>query len=275
MRISCSTSSGFPTAPWAETGEAIRIRRLQRGSDGDLESLWRFVTGTTPSGERSSISAPSKGDLARIWSAGAPRVFLSHRAEFKKQAKELKVELSRFSAAPFVAHEDIEPTRAWQTEIERALASMDVMVALPTSGFSSSWWTNQEIGVALGRNVPVICVRIDEDPKGFVGPNQAIPGWRRSSREVASEVIRVMSGQTSLASALILGLVIQWESARTFQEGIRAIGQLERCERVTPELLERIERAYEANDQLHGSTAVSSRYPAFVAKMKAPDSRRS
>jgi TIR domain len=172
-----------------------------------------------------------------------------------------------------VAHDDIEPTRAWQTEIERALASMDALVALLTTGFSGSWWTNQEVGVALGRNVPVICVRIDEDPKGFVGADQAIPGLNRSPQELAAEVIRVMSGQPGLASALFLGLVIQWESAATFQEGIRALRQLEDCDHLPPQLLERIERAFETNDQLHGSTGVSNRYPAFIARMKAATTR--
>jgi hypothetical protein len=266
---------GIPSPSLGGDRESIRIRRLQQGTDNALESLWRFVTGTPPSAERSSISAPSQTDLERLWSAGAPRVFLSHKAEFKKSARDLKLELSKFGAASFVAHDDIEPTRAWQTEIERALASMDVLVALLTTGFSGSWWTNQEVGVALGRNVPVICVRIDEDPKGFVGPHQAISGFNRVPQELAAEVIRVTSGHPGLASALFVGLVIQWESAATFQEGIRTIRQLEACESLPPDLLERVERAYEANDQLHGSTGVSSRYPAFIARMKAAASHSS
>jgi TIR domain-containing protein len=255
--------------------DELRIRRLQQGADSTLESLWRFVTGAAVSPELSTLAPPSRADLDRLWPAGAPRVFLSHKAEFKRQATDLKAELSRFGAASFVAHDDIEPTRAWQIEIERALASMDVLIALLTTGFCDSWWTNQEIGVALGRNVSVICVRIDEDPRGFVGSLQAIAGAGRSPEALAREVVRAMSGQAALASALLLGLVIQWESARSFQQGIRAIGQLEACRTLPPELLARVERAYETNDQLNGSAGVNNRYPAFIARIKAAAGRAS
>jgi len=37
---------------------------------------------------------------------------------------------------------------------------MDVLVAILTTGFRESHWTNQEIGVAIGRGVPVISVRL-------------------------------------------------------------------------------------------------------------------
>lgn len=263
---------GIPEAGGGDR-EEIRIARLRGATDGALESLWRFVTDVSPSSERSSLAAPSREDVARLWPAGSPRVFLSHKAESKVQAKGLKDELAKFGAASFVAHDDIEPTKAWQTEIERALASMDVLLALLTPGFQNSWWTNQELGVALGRNIPVICIRISEDPRGFVGSLQAISGGNRSEAEMAQEVVRVMSGDTSLASALTLGLVIQWESSQSFLQGIRAISQLETCRSLPADLLARVERAYKTNDQLHGSGAVGNRYPAFIAKMKAAAGR--
>jgi hypothetical protein len=186
----------------------------------------------------------------------------------------LKDELAKWGATSFVAHDDIEPTRAWQTEIERALASMDVLVALLTSGFRDSWWTNQEIGVSLGRGVPVLCVKIGEDPHGFVGVPQAISGVGRSPAEIAKALISAMSGQPRLSDSLLKGVVVQWELARSFEEGIRVMGLLEACKSIPPELLTRIELAYEANDQLHNSLGVSRRYPSFVARIKAASGQK-
>ena len=260
---------GIPEESRGGDRHDIRIRRLQQAGDQALEALWRFAQGLGPSTETPSLASASRPDLIRLWGQGSPRVFLSHRAEFKVQAKELKDELAKWGATSFVAHDDIEPTRAWQTEIERALASMDVLVALLTGGFRDSWWTNQEIGVSLGRGVPVLCVRIDEAPHGFVGQPQAIPGAGRSSSEIAKALVSVMSGQPRLSNALLTGIVIQWESARRFEEGIRVMGLLEACKTIPPDLLARIELAFEANDQLHNSSEVNRRYPSFIAKVKS------
>ena len=79
-----------------------------------------------------------------------------------------------FGISCFVAHSDIEPTRTWQKEIEKALFSMDVLIALMTEDFSDSNWTDQEIGVAIGRNVLILPIRMGADPYGFIGKYQAI-----------------------------------------------------------------------------------------------------
>jgi hypothetical protein len=43
-------------------------------------------------------------------------------------AMRLKECLGAYGITGFVAHEDIEPSRVWQTEIERALFAMDALV---------------------------------------------------------------------------------------------------------------------------------------------------
>ena len=58
----------------------------------------------------------------------------------------LKDALKAYHISSFVAHEDIMPTLPWQIEIERALNTMDAMLAIHTKGFSESSWTQQEIG---------------------------------------------------------------------------------------------------------------------------------
>jgi hypothetical protein len=234
---------------------------------GTVSSNWREESGALLAPP--TLAMTSNADLSRLWGEGTPRVFLSHRADFKKETKELKDELAKYGAAAFVAHEDIEPARLWQEEIERALSSMDVLVTLLTKGFAESFWTNQEVGVALGRGIPVVSVRFDEDPRGFIGESQAISGRGRSAQELANALVDALSIHAALASRFLGGLVRQWELASTFNDAIRIMDLLDARKTMSAELLGRIERAYEVNDQLHNCFVVKKKYPAFVARMKS------
>lgn len=116
------------------------------------------------------------------------RLFISHISKDKQKATRLRDCLSEYAISAFVAHEDIKPTRAWQEQIERGLFCMDALVALHTDGFSKSFWTQQEVGVALGRGTPVFSIRMGEDPTGFISKHQAISRGQKKAEEVASEL---------------------------------------------------------------------------------------
>jgi len=82
---------------------------------------------------------------------------------FKKTTGQLQTALRSYGVSAFVAHVDIEPTREWMSEIEAGLHSMDALVAILMPGFKESNWTDQEVGVAVGRGVLVIrsCVGLN------------------------------------------------------------------------------------------------------------------
>jgi hypothetical protein len=127
----------------------------------------------------------------RIWGDAGFRLFLSHKSEVKKETASLKERLSLFGIAAFVAHEDIQPTRAWQNEIENALHSMDAFAALMTEGFHDSDWTDQEVGFALARGVPVIAVHLGVDPYGFIGKFQALrTDWNGAAEGMVKLLIK-------------------------------------------------------------------------------------
>lgn len=127
----------------------------------------------------------------RIWDNGCFRVFLSHKAEVKKETAALKDKLKLYGISCFVAHEDIHPTKEWQNEIENALHTMDSFVALLTEGFHDSLWTDQEVGFAFGRGVPIISVKLGKDPYGFIGKFQALScTWETASTEISKILIK-------------------------------------------------------------------------------------
>ena len=148
---------------------------------------WRKKSGLLAVGKRSvSIDA-----TARIWENSGFRLFLSHKSEVKKETAELKVRLRSYGVSAFVAHEDIEPTQEWRDEIENALSSMDGFVALMTLGFHDSDWTDQEVGFAFARGVPIIAVRLGKDPYGFIGKLQALTTeWSLGAEEIVKLLIR-------------------------------------------------------------------------------------
>ena len=120
------------------------------------------------------------------------RLFISHITKDKGIATRLKEGLAKYGISGFVAHQDIHPTLAWQDQIERALQTMDALIAVHTVGFSASIWTQQEIGYALGRGVKVISFKMGEDPTGFIGKHQALPRLNRNAEQIAAEVERLL-----------------------------------------------------------------------------------
>jgi hypothetical protein len=130
-------------------------------------------------------------DEIRIWGDSGYRVFLSHKSEVKAETGGLKKNLELYGISAFVAHADIEPTEEWQKEIENALMTMQAFVALMTPQFHDSKWTDQEVGYALARGVPLIAAKMGLDPYGFIGKFQALPcTWDEAPVSIVKLLLR-------------------------------------------------------------------------------------
>lgn len=124
---------------------------------------------------RSANQKPTESEVAHIWTANQIRLFISHRDRHKADAKKLGEDLSNYNISSFVAHDSIQAMSSWKHEIMKALQTMDACLCYITSDFHESEWTNQEIGYALARGVPIYLYSIDRtDPKGFKFDTQAI-----------------------------------------------------------------------------------------------------
>ena len=134
------------------------------------------------------------------WRNGYFRMFISHITSKKKQASRLKTVLEDYGITSFVAHEDINPTKEWQKEIQRALNSMDCMSAMLYEGFHQSNWCDQEVGIALGRNVTVLPLLPDSDPYGFFGEYQGIKIKGMYPEALAKEIFKILCDNTNTRS---------------------------------------------------------------------------
>jgi hypothetical protein len=136
-----------------------------------------------------SAKPPVDPGTLSFWKAGQIRLFVSHRDNYKRQAQALAKALEQFGISCFVAHDTIEPMESWQTEIEKGLETMEVMLALITEDFHQSEWTNQEVGFAKGRSIPVISLKLGAmDPKGFIADKQALKGDKDHPENSANEI---------------------------------------------------------------------------------------
>ena len=68
---------------------------------------------------------------------------------------------------------------------------MDAFAALMTDDFHDSDWTDQEVGFALARGVPVIAVKLGRDPYGFLGKFQALSAdWDGATLGIVKLLLR-------------------------------------------------------------------------------------
>lgn len=224
---------------------------------------WRKESGLLLNGQRTI--APEA--VSRVWGDEGYRVFLGHKNEVKKETAELKEHLKLFGISAFVAHEDIHPTKEWQDEIENALFSMDAFVALMTEEFHDSIWTDQEVGVAFGRSVPIISVKLGKDPYGFIGKFQALScSWDSA----AKEIVKLLIKYDQMLNAYIRAVThcANWNQGNTLSEILPYMDKL------SNQQLNILVSAYNENSELRGSFGFNGKQPRYYGEGLAFHLRR-
>ena len=177
---------------WGGKNNAYVLEMCKNASDSVLVELAQHVGYLLAEVAKPGIDAP-------FWRKRMFRVFISHLSSEKTLAANLQEELLNFGISSFVAHNDIEPTLEWLGQIETALATADSVVALLHPAFHQSDWTDQEIGFAMGRGLPVFAVRFGQDPYGFIGRFQAFSGTGKFSRNPGQRALRRLSEEQAIA----------------------------------------------------------------------------
>lgn len=211
---------------------------------------WRKESGLLMIGKRTI----AQDSVNRIWRNEGYRVFLSHKNEVKKETAKLKEDLKLFGISGFVAHEDIHPTKEWQDEIENALFSMDAFVALMTEGFHDSPWTDQEVGVAFGRGVQIIPVKLGKDPYGFIGKFQALScSWDTA----ANKIVRILMKHDRMLNAYIKAV----ENCSDYNNGNTLSEILSCIDKLSPQQADLLVSAFNDNGNVHMSYGFNGKMP--------------
>jgi Holliday junction resolvase RusA-like endonuclease len=185
-----------------------------------------------------------------FWKPGYFKLFISHLSAFKQTTSILKRTLEVYGISAFVAHEDIEPTKQWQDEIEQGLFTMEALCAILMEGFNLSNWTDQEIGVAIGRNILVIPIRKGLTPYGFIGKYQGFQAEGRSVGEVALGIFQILSSSPRTSNILILKLSELFLLSQNSTEALERIKALRLISSIPKERVEVIQQRVIDNDTL-------------------------
>ena len=191
--------------------------------------------------------------LEHLWGENTLRIFLSHTAEYKTIATEVKDHLKDYGITCFVAHEDIQPLQEWQSEIEVALFTMDALIALLTEGFRGSDWTDQEIGVAVGRQVPIFPIRLGEDPYGFIGKYQALQGAGKTSMAIGDEILGHVMQNDELMERYKDAYITAVSTSLSFNRSNSLANLLPQLENLSPVQIESLVGAYNTNYEVRHS----------------------
>jgi hypothetical protein len=138
-----------------------------------------------------------------------------------------------------------------------------------TEDFAESRWTDQEVGVAIGRRVPIIPVRLGADPYGFIGKYQGVAGARKDGNRLGSEVYELLWAKPILKARMIESLVTRFEASGSFHQANVLMGYLDRIENTTPHLIDRLAAVSERNSQVAGAFDVQEKLPKLLERLRA------
>ena len=77
---------------------------------------------------------------------------------------------------------------------------MNAFVSIHTPGFSSSFWSQQEIGFAVAKGVKIIALGMGEDPTGFLANKQPLPRRNETADEVAKRIYDLFAEDPSTSA---------------------------------------------------------------------------
>ena len=203
---------------------------------------------------------------ATFWKVGHFKLFLSHLASFKVKTSQLQHALRNYAISGFVAHEDIEPSKEWQIEIEAALQTMDAMACLLMPGFKESNWCDQEVGVAVGRDVLIIPVRKGLDPYGFIGKYQGIQAVNKTVSQVAEEIFKTIIKSPKTRAKMIRCISNAISQSTEVEDALEKVALLQEQPEIPKDALENLRTDVSDNQVLNKSITFVRELNGLFAK---------
>ena len=260
----------FPwTDQWEGSGNAYSyyLEMIERGKDEDLVDLHEYLFPRDP------LPGVAAADSGAIWKTDYLGLFLSHSSKRALQVTQIKNELLSFGIDAFVAHQDIEPTSEWLTEIRKALSSCHAFAAIICGDFQSSHYCDQEVGFALQRGILVIPVRVELDPYGFMAPLQGISAFNLKPSEIASELRKLIVNHPTTRDAAaaaerasIARLGDDFLNSSNFGTSTELLKRLESYGKLPRVVVEKIAASWEKNDQIAKCMGIPRRMEVFLKR---------
>lgn len=197
-------------------------------------------------------------------------IFLSHKHDDVAIADAIKQCLQGFSVEAFVAHRDITPSAIWRrTILEHLQGKCNVFAPILTNAFRDSLWTDQETGIAVQSGLPVIPIKLERDPYGFIDDRQAVSLKPGEYLKMCLGLLVGLGTQHSLFGRVVrLCLAKGLGSAQSYAEAGMIAETLARLEPFSAEEATAVLRAVIANRQVYESFAAEKHVRAFLDKYR-------
>jgi TIR domain len=220
---------------------ALAMMRFSR-DDNALHELHQYLTGH---GELKGIASGPQP-----WRGDGLRLFLSHLAIYQSETGRVADCLAVHGVDAFVAHTSIEASAEWQDVVEDALRSCHAMAVFLTEGFHESLWCDQEVGFALARRVPILPLKFDLNPYGFMGKLQAENCSNLEEHAIAQKIVEWLLRTPKLRDVTVDCLVRAFVKSGSFDNSRHLLLELENVETFTAEQLNGLDEATKANSQV-------------------------
>ncbi len=126
-------------------------------------------------------------------------------------------------------------------------------MVLLTEKFHQSDWTDQEVGYALGRGVPLIAVKLERDPYGFIGKFQALSSdWDRAP----VKLVKLLVKDPRMLEAYLQSV----SKCKSFDDGNILAKILPAIESLTAKQVADLISSFNSNSQLQGSYGFSGKW---------------
>jgi len=138
------------------------------------------------------------------------KLFLSYSTKDRLIATEIKEALVFFGFEVFLAHQDVRPSLKWQQTILHELKACDVFLPLLTRNFRSSFWTDQECGVALVLEKEILPVAYPYRVYGFLSAYQWLNGHKMAPQDIAFAVLMSLATNEKFKERVKPGFIRRW-----------------------------------------------------------------
>lgn len=185
-------------------------------------------------------------------------VFLSHSNKDKKIAAELKSILSQYDIQVFLAHEDIDVGEEWLAKLYDEIQNCNVFFMLLSPNYHVSKYTDQEAGMALNMNKPILQICIDEtEPYGFTSKYQAImckiPFEKRQINKIIMSTKNHTNEFTSTEHLILDEITKRLGDSSSFSEAASLANKISTYKQFSSKQINRIAKAYLENPEVFGS----------------------
>src|SRR5690606_34715610 len=117
-----------------------------------------------------------------------------------------------------------------------------------TKEFRKSEWTDQEVGAAIGRRIPIIPVNMGINPYGFMKEIQALHIKDGINKEDAVRIFELMMLNGAIQQSLRHKLLEGFASAESFDQANLVVKSVVKLDYLNSDELATIEAAYNTNE---------------------------